>query len=212
MDLLCILEPGARAWENLLSSQLFKSADCDEFIMRGTTFRDFPKRNAADIISQRFNVIDGNFTLSAHFFPAEFFLKMNNERIENDLAKNEDVVFPVRDYKAKRFEHSECIQQGFDGSEFSYVPQQTETDNGLITTLPGYAISRGRFYPGLYQNLISPEFSVFYDATGATNRVVAKFCDIILRRLQGERAIFPEATLANSHIRNRIFAPGRYLD
>jgi hypothetical protein len=215
IDVICIIaeRDGVPAQVALVDGSDFALTDSDFFAERARHFNELRREGKADVLSQRFQVASKDFTMSVHFFPAEFFSEMNNEQISADLARNEDVVFAVRDYKAKPFEHGTCIQQSFDGENYPYiVPNQKETERGIIARLPGYIIQGGRFYPGLYQNLISPEFAVFDDATGYTSAMVGRFQRLMLERMRQEKEIRPSSSTTKSHIRNRVFAPERYLD
>lgn len=94
------------------------------------------------------------------------------------------------------------------GEKYEYnVPPQRQVDGGVITELPAYIIQKQRFYPGIYQNLISPCFSVSYDRTGNTTKRVTKFMDTMEKRLQEELGGQPKAKLLKSHIRHKIFSP-----
>lgn len=215
IDLICILrhQQETKTWKGLRQTELLALRDREEFIARAAYFINLQRERVADIMSQRFRAEQNDFTVSAHFIPPEFFSRMNDKELNIDLTRNEDILFPVRDYKAARFEHEACKQQAFDGETYAYeVPTQMKTEKGYISTLLGYAIRGGKYFPGIYQNLISPEFSVFYDATGTTQQVVDKFRGLVKERLNQERGTGLDGTLTKSHIRNRLFAPERYTD
>lgn len=128
--------------------------------------------------------------------------------LEDDLSANQDKVLVLKDYRAKEFSHKVCAQQNYLGEQYKYeVPQQQSVDGGLVVELPAYIIHGQHFYPGIYQNLISPGFSVVYDKTGDTTERVRKFRDVMGERLKEERLDQTDAQLLKSHIRYRIFSP-----
>ena len=194
-----------------LSAPDLTDTDKAEFIDRLHKFSAARKQNEVDIISQRFDVPGRNFNMSAHFFPLDVFEAMNGSGLENDMKRGEDTVLAIRDYKPRRFEHTACNQQSFDGSVYNYVvPDHKKADQGYVVEIPGYIINGQRLYPGLYQNVISPEFSVYFDRGGQTTEIVERFKNTVIQSIQRERATNQIASLALSHIRHQVFSPGRY--
>lgn len=149
--------------------------------------------------------------MSAHFMPSSFFARMNGSQLRDDVTRRENTTLVVRDYKPRLFEHAVCAQRSFDGSVHEYeVPEQTAVEQGFLAQLPGYVVADGKFYPGLYQNLISPEFEVLYDSNGSTTEVVEGFRQIVLDYIDEEKKQGHIANVPLSHIRGSLFAPGRY--
>lgn len=195
----------------LLDSDRLGEADRDAFARRFPIFAEMQAAGEADAVSQRFDITDRDFNMSVHFMSLDILKRMNVVQLEQDLEDGRDTIFAVRDYKPKRFEHPVCRQRTFDGSAYEYkVPGQVPVEGGLMATLPGYIVSDNRLYPGLYQNLIAPEFEVFYDETGQTTETVDGFKRIVLGCIRSELAKDRVAKVALAHTRSGIFAPGRY--
>lgn len=198
-------------WKSLLASEDISKFGAVSLLSRLATFSAMEKAEEVDVISQRFDVIDHNFNMSAHFMLPEVFERMNGDNLRGDIYSGSNILHAVRDYKPKKFEHKVCAQRSFDGAVYEYkVPEQAEVKDGYIAELPGYIVDGGKFYLGLYQNLISPEFEVSHDNNGVTTDVVNNFRQIVLDYIDKERKQGRIANVALSHIRSSLFAPGRY--
>lgn len=211
IDLIIILPENkfdTSLWKKMRDSDIFSNEEKDIFFDRMKKFPDLYKNEEADVFSQKFHVQKTDFEVSIHFFTPSIFDKMLGDDFQNDLSAGTDKVSVIKDYRPKKFPHKICPQQNFLGEQYEYnVPPQRQTDGGTITDLPGYIIQNNSFYPGIYQNLISPRFSVLYDRTGDTTKRVEGFRSAMEKRLIKERADRPEAQLLKSHIRHKIFSP-----
>lgn len=199
-------------WDVFGSSEQFFDEDKQTFHERRKKFGELYLQDKADVMSQRFEVPHHDFNMSAHFFTPEIFEKMCGSRLREDLQGSQDRVSTLRDFKARKFEHKDCNQLNFFGESFPYtVPEQMPVEGGYITELPSYYIKDQHLYPGIYQNLISPEFLVFYDNTGEVGKIVSDFHDILQERLRIECQLDKKkGSIVQSHFRNQFFAPGRY--
>ena len=131
---------------------------------------------------------------------------MVNENLLRDLSLNKDHVCLLRDYKDNHFSHKRCCQKSFSDKTYEFiVPPEEIVDDGNITTLPGYIISNQEFYPGIYQNLISPMFSVYLDNDDINNKVNL-FKQVILDRLLKEKETNKEDNFQSSHVRQDYFS------
>lgn len=198
--------------ENLLAaSGLFYPEDIALFLKRIPNFKKLYEQGDAEIMSQKFRIKNTDFDASLHFFTKCSLAKMLGTIVEDNITEHSDEIFIIKDYKAKPFTHPICLQRGFDNSLHRYeVPTQTPIeDGGVITLLPNYATAGGKFYPGIYQNLVSPRFKVFADTTGETTTITQNFKEIMSRQLERERQKFPgePKSLLQSHIRFAIFPP-----
>lgn len=215
VDAIIVLEAdfeSDKSAQALLESKGVRNTDKISLLSRLGIYGALRQEGRADIISQRFDVPGESFNMSAHFMPPGFFERMNGQQLEIDLAVNADTVFVVKDFKPRRFEHPVCAQQSFDGSVYEYlVPEQEALPGGgVIAQIPGYIIRDGRLYPGLYQNLISPEFEVLADRSGLTTATVKQFEGLVNTHVSREKEAGHRASLGLSHIRSAMFAPGRY--
>ncbi|MFH1972449.1 MAG: hypothetical protein ABIJ18_03140 [archaeon] len=190
--------------EEIDGTRIFSEQDRQIFLKRIRLFAKL--RDEAEIFSQKNQVQGTNFSISLHFFDRDTLSKMV-KGLEEKLEREEDSILVLNDYKARNFPYTICPQQGFDGKVFRYdVPTQREVNGGVIVGLPGYIINQGNFYPGLYQNLISPSFHVFYDPSGEITKEVIKLKKIMLSQLEKEKGANPTKHLLKSHIRHKIFS------
>ncbi len=199
-------------WDAFDLSEQFSEEDKKIFHERRKKFRELYSQGSVDILSQRFDVPNHDFNMSTHFFTLANFEKMCGSRFSQDLQYDQNIVSTFRDFKARKFEHRDCNQLNFFGDAFPYtVPEQVAIEGGYIAELPNYYIQNQHLYPGIYQNLISPEFLVFYDNTGEVSDLVGDFHRILQERseVEGERGK-KKSSVIQSHFRNRFFAPGRY--
>lgn len=211
IDLIIILDEDKfdiPLWKKLRNSDIISEEEKNIFLERIGKFRDLFKKEELDVFSQKFSIRSTDFDVSIHFFTPSVFDKMVGKYFEDDLSTDKDKVAILRDYRAKEFPHKACAQQNFLGEQYEYrVPPQRQVSGGVITELPAYIIQNQHFYPGIYQNLISPCFSVSYDRTGNTTKRVVKFRDTMEKRLRKEMSEQPNAKLLKSHIRHKIFSP-----
>ncbi len=194
--------------ENFSQLNIFEKKDIEEFLQRIEIFFKLQRNNQADLLSQKFPVKGCDFEISIHFFLPNIFEKMIGQQFEEDLDKGQDRIFVLHDYRIKPFSHKVCAQQNFLAQQFVYqVPEQKPVEQGFITELPGYIIHSQNLYPGIYQNLISPRFSVFYDREGNVQQQVEGFSKVLHREFKRLRQENSEAELLKSHIRYKIFPP-----
>ena len=194
-------------WKKFQESDLFDDTARRVFFDRMNVFGALLQGGEVDIFSQKFHVRNTDFDISIHFFPPRVFDSMVGKQFQNDLLSDQDTIVVLNDFKAKEFPHAVCAQQNFLGEQYAFdVPAQRSVDGGVITELPSYIIQNHHFYPGIYQNLISPCFSVCYDRGGTMDRVT-KFKSIMGKRAEQEKGACPEAQLLKSHIRHKIFSP-----
>ncbi len=136
---------------------------------------------------------------------------MTNTQLQADLVEGHNRVSILRDYKANSFPHDFCRQQTFTGEVYPYeVPDQKPVQGGIITELPGYIIKDGNFFPGIYQNLISPLFTVEFDNDGFVKKNVEVFKKIMDGQVEKTKKSGQSADLLRSHIRHEIFSPSLF--
>jgi hypothetical protein len=214
VDALIIVEDERfteQAERPVIATERLAAQDVRSLLGRLAVFTEMREQGTADIISQRFDVADSAFNMSSHFIPRSFFDRMNGAPLAEAIEAGENSLFVARDYKPASFEHAVCAQKSFDGSIYRYeVPPQSEIEGGYLAEIPAYIIDSGKFYPGLYQNLISPEFEVLHDRSGFTTDTVNHLKRTVLKYVSEERGRGHIAAVDLSHIRHAWFAPGRY--
>lgn len=208
IDAILVIPDGEFSFSvNSLDGGLFYPEEIESFVKRANYFTNLQQKGQADIFSHKCRVKNTDFDISMHIFPKSILTSMLNPDL---TTQQSDSLRTLKDYKAKPFSHAKCVQTGFDGSSYTFVvPEQTKTEEGVIALLPSYALQSNRFYPGIYQNLISPRFSVFTDRTGETTELVKNFRTVMEAQLEKERQLFPNQphSLLRSHIRFPIFSP-----
>jgi hypothetical protein len=164
-----------------------------------------------DVLSQKFQFVGKNYTISVHCFFDKDLEEIIGSDFEKDLVEGQDTIRVVRDFKQMPFEHAVCRQKNSSGDLYEYVvPIQKKVDGGFIAQIPAYIVFKGRLYPGLYQNLISPEFN---DPNKLKDRDTIKqirvFKGIFMRQMDKERKLY-NGGFSKSHTRSLLFAPMKY--
>lgn len=201
------------SWKKFKNSNLFPNNEKKIFLERIKVFQKLNQNNIADIFSQRFSIIGKSFTISNHFITRSTFKRMIYTDLEKSLRSKKDIEYIMRDFRVDPFRHPCHARHTFDGQRFESIIDGYKLKlGGFISNMPGYIISQGKFYPGVYQTIISPAFLVFFDRTGITKKLVKKFENILCREVRHTRKKSPSATYAKAHNRYDIFPPGRYDD
>jgi len=101
-------------------------------------------------------------------------------------------------------------QRSFSGIDFTMELKPCSVEDGFVSEVAVCHISGGRFYPGLHQNLILPQFEIRWDLPSRKLYLpVLAFRWKILERLHEERRLrpFEIQTISLSHTRSALFAP-----
>lgn len=201
------------SWIKFIKSDLFPDSDKKIFLNRIKIFQKLYLRNKADVFSQRFSIIGKGFTISNHFLTRSVFSRMIDTDLRKALRTKKDTQYIMRDFRTDPFRHPCHARHTFNGNRFeSTIDGHDVKLGGFISDMPGFIISNSKFYPGVYQTVISPGLLTFYDRTGETRKLVKKFEKILYREVDNERKKFPTASYAKAHNRYDIFPPGRYND
>jgi hypothetical protein len=154
--------------------------------------------------------IPGYYQLSMHIFSKEDFEYMivkNKPILEPDQDGNfVRVLFDYRDTPPTRNDN----QRSFSGIDASLPLQKKELEGGFISQVRVYHIEEDRFYPGLHQNLILPQFEIRWETPLVRIYIpVMGFKWKVLERLREERRLrqFEVQALSSSHTRSAVFAP-----
>lgn len=197
----------------IVSGDVVPEEDMEIFIKRIKEFEILRESGRADALSQRFQFIGKGYSISVHCFFMDELASILGEQFEDSLSSENTVVKAVRDFKQKPFEHALCRQRN--SSEDYYeciVPPQEQVEGGFIAEIPAYIISEGRLYPGLYQNLISPEFNSTDQLSSQRVRaLVDSFHKTFLNQMEKEKHFYGGGSFSKSHVRGAIFAPMKYL-
>ncbi len=110
------------------------------------------------------------------------------------------------DWPGKRFDQ----QRSFAGSELRLPRPSEETAHGYLAKSAVCVVRKGRYHPGMYQNLMIPLFDTLWDAfpEPVSPRLEA-FRWKVVERLRSEKRRWPneKLQLSLSHTRSELFAP-----
>jgi hypothetical protein len=94
-------------WSGLVYDEMLSDADKSTLMDRLPVFDGLRSKDQVDIISQRFSIVDNDYTISTHIVPASLLERFFPSSRES-LGEGEDRRIYVRDYKEGLFEHP-CV-------------------------------------------------------------------------------------------------------
>lgn len=199
------------SWDLFLKNDIFPLVEKKQFISRIKIFKSLLKRGKVDVFSQRFSVCGKLFTVSLHFVTKSVFEKMVHSDLKNSLKERNDLCYTMRDFRVDPFFHPCHARHTFDGRRVETVIDGYDLPSGgFIAMMPGYIVSDGNLYPGVYQTVISTAFLVFYDKTGETKKLVRGFKNILYKETKRAKEHFILSSYSRAHNRYDIFPPGRF--
>lgn len=152
----------------------------------------------------------GSYRLSLHIFNMadfEYLILRDMPILEGPADGFERMLFDYRhEMSWKRLDH----QRSFCGTSLFLDRPFREVNGGVITQSRACVIRGDRYYPGMFQNLILPQFEIRWE-----NQVVPIHVQLsgfrwkIVERLRKERQARPYELLrlSLSHTRSFVFAP-----
>jgi hypothetical protein len=160
--------------------------------------------------------IPGHFLLSIHicsWSEFEFIIIKDKPILEpNPDGKFQRDIFDYRDTEPTRLDN----QRSFAGIDFTIQLQTESVKHGFVSRVRVCHIEKDescpgeRYYPGLHQNLILPQFEIRWQAPSLRLYLpVLAFRWKILERLREERRQrpFEIQSLSLSHTRSAVFSP-----
>ncbi|MGI0015024.1 MAG: hypothetical protein ACREBU_16520 [Nitrososphaera sp.] len=154
--------------------------------------------------------IPGNYLLSLHIFSQrdfEYMIVKDKPILEaGPRDKFERAIWDYRDTLPTRPDN----QLSFSGVDIGVPPKVREVTNGFLSLVRVCHIQDNRFFPGLHQNLILPQFEIRWEAPGKRLYLpVLGFRWKILERLREEQRLrpFEVQKVSQSHTRSPVFAP-----
>ncbi len=154
--------------------------------------------------------ISGQYQLSLHVFSwndFEFMIVRDKPILE--LESDGPFVREILDYRDTcpiRFDN----QRSFSGIDYSVPLEADAVEGGFLSRVRVCHILKDRFYPGLHQNLILPQFEIRWETPSIRLYLpVIGFRWKVLERLREERRLrpFEIQSLSLSHTRSAVFAP-----
>ncbi len=192
------------------TDEIFSSEEIESFTKRLKIFKRLLSEGKADILSQRFSVKGKDFTVSLHFFPISIFTDITAGSIVRALSDGQDKEYLIKDFRTDPFTHPCLAQNSFIATRHESLVTGYAINEGYISYMPGYTVSKGILFPGAYHTVIYPAFLIFYDKDGAVTQCVKKFESFLYEEVQKQRQKYPFASYNKGHNRYDIFAPGRY--
>jgi hypothetical protein len=157
---------------------------------------------AADLISQVFKV--RGFEVSIHFFPSTVFRDMTGDGLVQIYRLSHNAETYLSDYKTNPFRHRYSIHRNMHGEALSCaVTQGKRVPHGYLMKLLSHGLRSGRFYPGIYHNLIAPEFWVAYDQERQVQVMTENYRSFLRSRVVAEG--LPDTALLMAHPRAGLF-------
>ncbi|PIR78136.1 MAG: hypothetical protein COU28_03255 [Candidatus Magasanikbacteria bacterium CG10_big_fil_rev_8_21_14_0_10_36_16] len=188
-------------WQKFMETNLFNEEQKTKFLERIKTFLKLKEHGDVDILSQKFVVKrdSDNFDVSIHFVSPQVFGKIVLEGFDPQNIGS-DSIGVLRDYREKPFSYTHSKQKNFDGEVYDFEVTNTplEGNQGCVTELSSYIVKEGKYYPGIYQNVILPRCNVFYDKDGHVFDQVTNFNNVINKMSNG-KGILP------AHARSGVF-------
>ncbi len=117
-------------------------------------------------------------------------------------------MWDFRDDEGRRGTSS--TEYSFAAIPYKHNREMKKIDQGYLAEETVCRIENDRFCPGVFHNLVMPQFEVRWDHASYNLRLaVLGFRVKMLERLTRERQLRPweDQTLAHSHIRGRVFSP-----
>lgn len=155
----------------------------------------------------------GSFLCQFHFFSCGAFDHMTlkdhgfigGNRSAPPFSRE---AMDYRDDEGRRRERG--MLYSFAGTERLFTRTLTPANDGFVVNEVVCEVVDGRFYPGVFHNLISPRFEVRWDRMDfSVSLAVKAFGWKLFDRLVYERQlrVWEDQNLANSHIRHTVFSP-----
>lgn len=154
--------------------------------------------------------IPAHYLLSSHIFSwSDFEFMILKDKPILQPEPNGKFIRNLHDYRntePTRFDN----QRSFSGIDSTVPLVKKKVEGGFLSRVRVCHILKDRFYPGLHQNLILPQFEIRWESPLRRLYLpVLSFRWKILDRLREERRLrpFEVQSLSLSHTRSEVFAP-----
>lgn len=186
----------------VMETDLFDERDKITFFARLSLQRALIEENLVDITSQRFALTNKGFTLSMHFVPTNFMHEAYPVSAISS-AKNTQHKY-VRDYKERPFERTHVSNYDMDGNLHDIPVYNTPTSGGFIASNPAYSIIKGRYVPGMYQNLTLPSPKFLLGQSSRSAEHLRMFSAAIKVQEESENHLYEGSSVLNTEPRKPI--------
>jgi len=216
LDLLFVIDDNFSKFAGqggvVLPSNLGFNREAEElFNKRLSIFKQGYEENEIDVLSHKFELASLGFDVSTHFIPQTSFRQMLSSGLKEDLIRpttNDIVDVRLKDYKPSSFKHRTFKHKDFYGNEYPLaIKESPQPYGGVISLIPAYTIADNKLIPGMYHNLCSPLFEVFYDQADISP-IMQEFRNLMFEHKNDlQETAHQEPRIAHSHIRQTIFSP-----
>lgn len=205
IDVLLIAEKmTGNLTENFPSLSFLAQTDVEVFLERFRHFQFLWSGKKADLISQKFPVVDGRYDVSLHLFPFLTLKRILGKEFRKNLLRGKDLDFYLQDYRLISYPLDFVEARNFFGELIQIdVSRKNPVAGGVINLMPSYVVRQDRFHPSVWHNLVSPEFQVVHDVDGKVSRYVRRFRGYMKKRAREEG--LGKHDFRNSHIRSPVF-------
>jgi hypothetical protein len=146
------------------------------------------------------------YTLSIHVFSSADFDYLILRDIPGIMGELERSIWDYRDTPANRLDNQRC----FAGIDLTLERDKREVTGGYLAESRVCHVDGDRYYPGLHQNLVLPQFDLRWEMRQHRLTLpLLAFRWKLVERLREERAMrhFEIQTISLSHTRSAVFAP-----
>lgn len=184
-------------WQLLMETDTVAEADKITFFARLAIHAELVESGEADIMSQRFTVPEGGFTISTHIIPVNYLAEM----LPQDVASIQEGNFFVRDYKERPFERTHCTNFDMSRNRYEVPVYNRPVSGGFIAGNAAYSSKNSRYVPGMYQNLVLPQAVFAYTYDDRVTEVFSNFSNVVAKVEASERLCHPGASIQNTEPR-----------
>lgn len=175
----------------------FSPPDIQTLLGRMQIYQNFIRHKIADMFSHKFIIPQVGFDVSTHFMSMETFYELLHPKATGNQPHH------LLDYKAESFPHQIMKQKNMIGAETLFQVSEQPVQNGVITKLPVYKLDGNNFVPGIYHNLISPMFELFFGSNHIKN-IIDEFRVFIT--LAAKINLATPSDISLSHPRKPLFS------
>lgn len=210
VDMVVELGEGAQlpedSFADLFQSEIFTGHSVDIASGRSVIFNGLAHDGAADLMSHKFPVINGEFDFSIHAMPPQTFAKIYSP---DNFQQNADFIRYARDYRERPLSNGAVIDNTSTGESMVNRVVTRPLDCGVLSYIPYAALyGGGRYYvTGVYQDLFTPEPVILSGDGSQSATQMGDFVRAFHDRIESEKQSDPSASVRNTKPRRLIMPP-----
>lgn len=189
----------------------FNATDQKLLDERISIFKELVRSGKAEMISQKSTLDTLGFDVSMHIMSRKTFNNTMLYGVVQDTQTMKDVDVRLLDYKPHPFKYQVMKQKDFNGDIHEFRAEETLVRGGatmdeVVSRIPAYAIKKGNYIPGVYQNLVSPRFEFEPYTSPLISSAVTMYWALMQDLVKDAKRRNPHASVLKSHIRYEIFS------